>query len=143
MLIVKSTLGLNNGDSIIAFVRAVNGQGASVRSNASNSNIVIQSAPTEYPLNLATTGLIEGTQVSLTWTPLTSTVGQGFITVLGYKIYSGTTMIKDISGLTSFTTTLTSLTGGTVYDLTINAYNVFGEGPNSPVLSFNTSTVPV
>lgn len=74
---LKSTLGLNNGDMLSAFVRAYNGEGYSDYSDVSNTDIIVQSNPVVAPSNFILS-LNEDDQATFTWTPLSSNIDIGF-----------------------------------------------------------------
>ncbi|GGF10459.1 fibronectin type III domain-containing protein [Subtercola lobariae] len=88
-------------------------------------------APT-VPTGLALNGSATSTTIPVTWAASTDAVG-----VAGYRIYTGTTKLADVTGTS---TTLTGLTPSTAYPLTVTAYDAAGnESAKSAVLNATTA----
>ncbi len=58
-------------------------------------------------------------------------------TPTGYRVYNGTTLLKN--NITTTSTSITGLSAGTAYSLCVKAYNAGGESPcSTPAVSFTT-----
>jgi prepilin-type N-terminal cleavage/methylation domain-containing protein len=111
--------GLTNGTQYCYYVRAVNSVGESPQSNTACATPSSQQTPPSPPQNLkATPG---NQQVTLTWQ---APVSDGGSTLLGYKIYRGTTYL---GATTNLTYTDSGLTNGIQYCYYVSAYNAIGD----------------
>jgi chitodextrinase len=82
------------------------------------------------------TPTVTGTNCTFTnvsWTASTDAVG-----VVGYRIYSGSTLLKEVGNVTS--TSLTGLTQNTAYSITVRAFDITGNvSGNSGPRAFSTT----
>ena len=75
------------------------------------------------------------TQITILWTPLTTSTQAGGSTITDYNIYwdQGSSTWTSISYSTLGSTVFTSLTAGTTYQFYVTAFNKYGESVPSPI----------
>ena len=106
-------------------VRAGNASGWSAMSSPVTVRTIL-----DMPGNVRTTA-VTGTTISLAWDTSSGATG--------YRVYNGAALVADIPGGGSTTTTLTNLTPGTAYQLSMSAYSTAGESGKTTALSVNTT----
>lgn len=133
--------------TVAAKVLAHNARGWSVASSASSSGPTIQTEP--QTMAVPTRGSASSdTQLQVQWTALTSPAN-GDSTVLSYELQwdQGTSTWVSLAGSasyytgTSYTIAL-GITSGTTYQFKVRAYNKWGWGEFSPVVSILAASVP-
>ena len=123
-----TVLALTNGTSYTFRVSATNGRGAGPTSTPSVA-VVPASPPTTAPVLISTTA--ESGAIALTWKPVSPTKDGG-AAITGYvaRAEIGTTVKSSKSvGSTATSATVTGLTNGTAYRVTVSATNSAGTGP--------------
>jgi hypothetical protein len=148
MTTLKSELGLQLGDQILAKAFATNINGNSAVSASSISSIVVQGSPQSMITGFS---IISKTLDSATfsWNLQSSLPDQGYSSIVTYVIQSnggsGTTY-SDLSPAYSSninTATITGLSSQTDYSFKIYSTNIFGNGPIlDPPVNFTTFDVP-
>ncbi|HWG72759.1 MAG TPA: fibronectin type III domain-containing protein, partial [Acidimicrobiales bacterium] len=124
--------GLTNGTTYFFTIKAVNSVGTSGPSDEVSATPAAPPAVPGAPTGLAATA--GNGQVSLTWTPPTSTGGS---TITGYDVYQGTTTGGEsttaVNALPVSGTTYVvgGLTNGTTYYFTVEAINAIGNSAPS------------
>ena len=135
--------GLTNGDSYSFSITATNSLGTGVASTASNAVVPAVTAPSAPTGLVATPG---NTTAALTWTAPSN----GGSAITGYNVYEasssgGENYAAPVNGtlISGTTTTVTGLTNGTTYYLTVKAVNAIGSSPaSSEVFAIPAGTVP-
>ncbi len=124
-------------------VSATNSQGTSTVSSVNTSGARTRRAPAAMAAPVKVSG--DQTQISLSWTALTSSADTGNSAITAYQLYwdngSGTTSQLVYSG-TATTATVTGLSSGTNYKFKVRAENVYGYGSYSSEVTISASTVP-
>jgi hypothetical protein len=113
-------------------VSATNSEGTSTVSSVNTSGARTRRAPAAMAVPVKVSG--DQTQISLSWTALTSSADTGNSAITAYQLYwdngSGTSSLLVYSG-TGTTTTVTGLSSGTSYKFKVRAQNVYGFGSYS------------
>jgi hypothetical protein len=113
-------------------ISATNSEGTSTVSSVNTSGARTRRAPAAMAVPVKVSG--DQTQISLSWTALTSSADTGNSAITAYQLYwdngSGTSSLLVYSG-TGTTTTVTGLSSGTSYKFKVRAQNVYGFGSYS------------
>jgi hypothetical protein len=146
-VLTQSPFSLAVGANIIASVEAYNAiTGYSTPSPDNSVHATAITPPTVSP-SLSKNSATSESSITLSWTTITSSPGNGGSAVTGYTVYLGSQIVGNIVCAVS-DPTVTSCTpsntivAGTSYSYLITASNAYGEGVISTSLSVQASAVP-
>jgi hypothetical protein len=125
-------------------VRAFNARGTGAFSEVNTGGASIETEPTNLSVVSIDVPSTSNVATRVVWTSLTGSARGGKnVAVASYEVYwdqatNGVTWVS-LTNTSSLYTDLSGLSGGVSYKFKVRAYNKYGEGPFTSVVSVQTS----
>lgn len=133
-------------DSLIRVkVRAYNARGTGQFSELNTDGATIETVPTNLMVVTLDVPSTSNTQTKVTWTALTGSARGGqAVLITSYEVYwdQSTGVWESLTSTSDLFALKTGLTGGTTYSFKVRAYNKYGEGDFTEVVTIQTSQAP-
>jgi hypothetical protein len=140
------TLTLRPRDSLIRVkVRAFNAKGSGLYSEVNTAGATIETEPTNLSVVSIDVPSTSNTATKVVWTALTGSARGGWdVAITQYEVYwdQASNTWASLANTSALEMVKDTLQGGTIYQFKVRAYNKYGEGLFTDVVSVNTSQAP-